>query len=94
MTIYSILMSKYRRLLTNDYQISTKDYVRNYKQIMQNKPNSPNVQMNVTYLTTMYYIIFISLATPKTKPIQSQFKPKQTQFNPIQSQFKPNLSKS
>ncbi len=35
-------MTKYQRLFTNVYQISTKEYVRNYKQIMQNKPNFPH----------------------------------------------------
>jgi len=33
----------------------TKDYVRNYRQIMQNKPNFPEAQMNVNpYNTTDY----------------------------------------
>ena len=34
---------------------STKDYVRNYKRFMQNKPNFPDTQMNVSiYLQTAY----------------------------------------
>ncbi|MHC4242261.1 MAG: hypothetical protein ACYSU4_07660, partial [Planctomycetota bacterium] len=37
-----IRCSQYQRLFTNDYQISTNSYVRNYKQIMQNKPNFPH----------------------------------------------------
>ncbi len=66
MTIYSILMSKCRRLLTNEYQISTKDYVRIYKLFMQNKAN---------------FIRFSPENDDFTKK-QSQFKPKQTQFKP------------
>ena len=34
-----MLMTKYQRPFTYDYQISTKDYVRIYKLFMQNKPN-------------------------------------------------------
>jgi len=41
---------------------------------MQNKPNSPNVQMNVTFFITMIYTIFISLTGVKNKPNQSQYK--------------------
>ena len=42
---------------------------------MQNKPNSPNVQMNVTNLITMNYAILASLTKVKNKPNQTQFKP-------------------
>jgi len=35
---------------------------------MQNKPNSPIVQMNSTYLITMNYAIFTSLTKVKNKP--------------------------
>ncbi len=100
MNIYHILMTKYQRLFTNDYQLSTKYYVRNYKLFMQNKPNSPNVQINLNNFIIMTYMIFISLTVRKTKPIQTQFKAKQSQFwpitggskaktNPIQTQTKP-----
>ncbi len=51
---------------------------------MQNKPNSPNVQMNVTNLLTMNYTIFISLTKVKNKPnsnpIKANSKPIQTQL--------------
>ena len=36
--------------------------------LMQNKPNSPIVQMNVNNLTTMNYTIFTSLTKVKNKP--------------------------
>jgi len=54
---------------------------------MQNKPNSPNVQMNVTNLITMNYTIFASLTKVKNKPNQTQFKPK---TNPIAEMSKMN----
>ena len=47
---------------------------------MQNKPNSPIVQMNVTNLTTMIYTIFASLTEVKNKPKQTQYK---ANTNPI-----------
>ena len=48
-------MTKYQRMLTNEYQISTKDYVRIYKLFMQNKPNFRNDKMNITLgMTTNY----------------------------------------
>jgi hypothetical protein len=66
------------------YINSTNSYVRIYQQIMQNKPNSPNVQMNVTNLITMNYTIFVSLMKVKNKPnsnpIKAKTKPIQTQF--------------
>ena len=46
---------------------------------MQNKPNSPIVQMNVTNLTTMNYTIFNSLTVVKNKPNQTQFSKSQNQ---------------
>jgi hypothetical protein len=58
---------------------STKDYVRIYQRKMQNKPNSPNVQMNLTFFIAMYYAIFASLTKVKNKPNQTQLSPK-TQF--------------
>ncbi len=79
-------MTKYQRLFTNDYQISTKDYVRIYKLFMQNKPNFGNDKMSANLFTTRDYEENGHSGHQKTKPIQTQFKPKQTQF-------KPNLSK-
>ena len=42
---------------------------------MQNKPNSPNVQTNVTFFILMVYTIFASLTVVKNKPNQTQFLP-------------------
>jgi len=53
----------------------------------RNKPNSPNVQINLSYLTTMNYTIFASLTEVKNKPNQTQFKPK---TNPIPERSKMN----
>ncbi len=64
---------------------------------MQNKPNSPNVQLNLTSFVAMNYAIFISLTKvknkpnsnpikAKTNPIQTQLKSKQSQFEPKQTQ--------
>ncbi len=86
MTIYPILMTKYQILLTNNYQISTKDYVRIYKLFMQNKPNFRNTENGVCSCVTMRYENLGALIGQKTNPIQ-------TQFNPIQSQNKPNQSR-
>jgi len=66
---------------------STKYYVRIYQKKMQNKPNSPNVQIDLTSFTIMIYTIFISLTKVKNKPNQTQFKPK---TNPISE--KPKMS--
>ena len=46
----------------------------------ENKPNSPIVQMNVTYFMTTIYAIFTSLTEVKNKPNQTQFK---ANSNPI-----------
>ena len=40
---------------------------------LTNKPNSPNVQMNLTYLFMMNCAIYASLTKVKFKPKQSQF---------------------
>ena len=55
----------------------------------RNKPNSPNVQMNVTNLTTMNCTIFNSLTVVKNKPNQTQFK---ANSNPIPERPEMNLS--
>jgi hypothetical protein len=49
---------------------------------MQNKPNSPIVQTDVTSFITMNYPILTSLTKVKNKPKQTQLKPKQSQFKP------------
>jgi len=51
---------------------------------MQNKPNLPDAQMNVSSILTKYYENKRLCRCVKTNP-------KQTQSNPIQSQYKPNL---
>ena len=52
---------------SNEIQ-STKDYVRNYQRIMQNKPNFQDVQMNIYPYNTTAYEKFIPLAGYKNKP--------------------------
>jgi len=64
MTIYHILMTKYQRLFTNDYQISTNSYVRIYKLFMQNKPNFPHFSPENDDLTKN---------KANSNPIQTQF---------------------
>jgi hypothetical protein len=83
---------------------STKHYVRNYKQNMQNKANFQKSQMNVSKVLTKDYVKndtwWSGKNKAKTKPIQTQYKantkPIQSQFKanskPIQSQFKPKQS--
>jgi len=87
----------FRSLLNNEirntqYEIrSTKDYVRNYKQNMQNKANFQKSQMNVSNGLTMNYEQMDTWSggknKPNSKPIQTQFK---ANSNPIQTQYKPN----
>ncbi len=55
----------------------------------ENKPNSPIVQLNVTYLSTMNYPIFTSLKKVKNKPNQTQFK---ANSNPIPKRPKMNIN--
>jgi len=52
----------------------------------KNKPNSPIVQMNLSYLSTMNYAIFASLTKVKNKPNQTQSNPIKPNSNPIQTQ--------
>ena len=74
-------------LFTNEYQISTKDYVRIYKLFMQNKANFRNAKNGVCACVTMRYGNLDALIGRKTNPIQTQNKPNLTQFkaktNPI-----------
>jgi len=53
----------------------------------KNKPNSPIVQMNLSYLSTMNYAIFASLTKVKNKPNQTQYK---ANSNPIPERPKMN----
>ena len=55
----------------------------------RNKPNSPIVQTDVTFFTTMYYTNFASLTKVKNKPNQTQFK---ANSNPISKRPKMNIS--
>jgi hypothetical protein len=71
---------------------------------MQNKPNSPNVQLNLTLFITMIYTIFTSLTKVKNKPNQTQntqisIIQRYIKINPPsgakkQTQFKPNFKNS
>ena len=72
------------------YINSTKDYVRIYKQIMQNKPNFRSAQMNINTIVTMRYVNLGTWRGTKTKPIQSQNKPNLSQFKANLTQNKPN----
>jgi len=54
---------------------STKYYVRNYQRIMQNKPNSLNVQIFINIYDKKDYKNFISLAGYKNKPNSNPIKP-------------------
>ena len=72
------------------YEIrSTKDYVRNYKQNMQNKANFQKSQMNVSTVITMNYeqrtMNYEIKNKPNSNPKQTQYKPN---TNPIQTQYK------
>jgi hypothetical protein len=54
---------------------STKYYVRNYQRNMQNKPNSPNVQIYINLYYIKDYQNFIPLAGYKNKPKTNPNKP-------------------
>jgi len=58
---------------------STKEYVRNYQGIMQNKPNFRKAKMNVSNVITRNYTNFIPLAGYKNKPNQTQFPKSQNE---------------
>jgi hypothetical protein len=63
------------------YEIqSTKNYVRIYQQIMQNKPNVKDVKIYVSPFTKIVYVKIDTWLNRKNKPNQTQFKPK---TNPI-----------
>ncbi len=70
-------------LLTNLPSTSVENVLQ-ISSFMQNKPNSPNVQLNVTFFITMNYTIFTSLTKVKNKPnsnpIKAKTKPIQTQL--------------
>jgi len=74
----------------------TKNYVRIYHRIMQNKPNFRKYEMNLIYLYTEDCKNFIPLGGKKTNPIKPNSKPIQTQLpkrsNPISKMPKlPNI---
>ena len=83
-------MTKYQRLFPDHYQISTKDYVRIYKQIMQNKPNLRNDKMSANLFTIKDYENYADFRHEKTNPIQTQTNPILGQNQGWQSQNKPN----
>ena len=62
---------------TSDECQPTKEYVRNYQQIMQNEPNFPEVRMSVTSVSAKDY-------ENKSDPTLGQNKPK---TNPIKANF-------
>jgi hypothetical protein len=57
---------------------------------MQNKPNSPIVQIDLNLYITKRYARLRSLTKVKNKAKQTQFKPNLSQLKPKQTQFKPN----
>ncbi len=58
--------------------------INQFESIMQNKPNLPDAQMNVTSFYTVNYENKRLCRCVKTNPIQTQYKAK---TNPIQTQF-------
>ena len=88
-------------LLTNEYPVSRIQHRVSIAQkhlIMQNKPNFPNTQINVTSVNTMNYELrtmnYFMQNKPNSNPIQTQFKANQTQTKPIQSQSNPISNQS
>ena len=59
--------------------------------IMQNKPNFPNAQMNISAAITMDYA---NIRLRSRRQNKANSKPIQTQSKPIQTQFKPNQTQS
>ena len=55
--------------------------------IMQNKPDFPDAQMNISSVLTKDYENVPLHRHRQNKPNQTQFKPNQSQSNPIQTQF-------
>ena len=53
---------------------------------MQNKPNLPDAQMNLTSLITVDYENKPNWKLDENKPNQSQYKPNQSQYKAKQSQ--------
>ena len=65
-----------KKQLNNEKSRSFKGKItKSYITFSENKPNSPNVQMNASLLITMNYAIFTSLTKVKNKPKQTQFWP-------------------
>jgi len=56
---------------------TTVEVSRQISLFLQNKPNSPNVQLNASLFITIIYTIFISLTKVKNK---ANSNPKQSQF--------------
>ena len=67
----------------------TKEYVRNYEQNMQNKPNFPDGQINLSANITRDYENKSNPTLGENKP---NSKPIQTQTNPISETPKINIS--
>ena len=67
------------RYTTYDIQ-STKNYVRIYQQIMQNKPNVKDAKIDISHFITIKYVKLDTWLSWKNKPNQTQFK---ANSNPI-----------
>jgi len=69
-------LTYYIRHTTYDMR-NTKDYVRIYQRIMQNKPNLPDAQMNISSSVTMHYENTSDWTLVESKPKQTQFQTRQ-----------------
>ena len=63
--------------LTSHNQQPTKEYVRNYQQIMQNKPNFPAVKMSVSSVLAKHYENKSDPTLGENKPNSNPNKPNQ-----------------
>jgi len=83
-TLYAI--RTFRHLNNEKVWLFKGKTTKNATSFMQNKPNSPIVQMNASLFTAMNYAIFASLTKVKNKPNQTQSNPIKPNSNPIQTQ--------
>ncbi len=79
-------MNNVPRKTLNENEIqSTKDYVRNYKSFMQNKPNVKDAQINVSNVITTNYeqqtMNYANKNKPNSNPIKPNFKRAQMNVN-------------
>jgi len=85
----SVLIREIRGLKMKKVGKSKENSTKSANTFCRNKPNSPIVQTDVTFFTTMYYTNFASLTKVKNKPNQTQFK---ANTNPIVERPKMNIN--